>query len=150
MLPPREPAKRRRRPISLDTFGGLVRGLRKQQGLAQSELSDILGLSRSYMCDIEHGRRPPALHRVHAFSEVLKVPKADLFRLVLRFGNERVVLPINPDDDLQTDAISLLLAVWDDLQDEGWAHLAAVLRRLQKDLEPDPGPHHEQPQEPPR
>ncbi len=44
-------------------FGEKLRTLREQRGLSQREVGDEIGLSRSYVNDLESGRRRPnAIH----------------------------------------------------------------------------------------
>lgn len=39
-------------------FGGKLRTLRKQRGLSQSELGDMLGVAQSYVARLEKGKKP--------------------------------------------------------------------------------------------
>ena len=42
-------------------FGGRLRQLRKKKGLTQVELADYLGLRRTYISDLERGKRNVSL-----------------------------------------------------------------------------------------
>jgi len=56
-------------------LGNRVRSLRKERGLTQVELAEMLGVDRSYLSEIETGKKDPSLR-------VLKTI-ADGFRLTL-------------------------------------------------------------------
>ena len=54
------------------TFGERIRERRRQLSLSQDELGRRLGgLSRSYVCDVETGRRMLASKRIPALAHVL-------------------------------------------------------------------------------
>ncbi len=42
-------------------LGKRVQALRKQKGLTQEDLAEAVGLGRSYLAEIESGRRNPSL-----------------------------------------------------------------------------------------
>jgi transcriptional regulator with XRE-family HTH domain len=42
-------------------FGARLRSLRKKRGMTQVELADYLGLRRTYISDLEHGKRNVSL-----------------------------------------------------------------------------------------
>ena len=41
----------------LDALGKRIHALRKEQGLSQETLSNMVGIDRSYLTTIEHGKR---------------------------------------------------------------------------------------------
>jgi transcriptional regulator with XRE-family HTH domain len=60
-------------------FGQRVKHLRQQRKLTQIELAEELGFSRSYLAEIETGRRNPSLETVKTISDGLGVSLAKLF-----------------------------------------------------------------------
>lgn len=63
-------------------FGKLVRAYRRQRGLTQTELADLWGYSRSYITQIENGRRqldrPSQIKRL---AELLNIPTERLYAI---------------------------------------------------------------------
>ena len=66
------------------TIGGYLLFYRSHMGLTQSALSEILGISRQYLCDVEKGRRGVSLSKAIFFSESLNVNEAFIVRLILQ------------------------------------------------------------------
>jgi transcriptional regulator with XRE-family HTH domain len=54
-------------------FGQRLKALRKQRGMTQAELADLLGLDRSYLGEIEQGKRNPCLVNLEIIADGLKV-----------------------------------------------------------------------------
>ena len=67
-------------------FGAAVRALRKGRGLSQEALAERAQLHRSYVTDIELGRRNVSLYNIRQLAVALGVPMADLIREVERRG----------------------------------------------------------------
>jgi transcriptional regulator with XRE-family HTH domain len=61
-------------------FGLNVKKLRKEAGLSQEAFADRAGLARSYMSDVETGRRNPTLKVVERIAGALEVPADALLR----------------------------------------------------------------------
>lgn len=61
-------------------FGLAVRAARREQGLAQEELSDAAGLDRTYVSGLERGRRNPTLITQERLAVALKRPLHELIR----------------------------------------------------------------------
>ncbi len=53
-------------------FGERLRTLRKRKGLTQAELADKLGLDRSYVGEIEQGKRNPCLINLEIIAQGLQ------------------------------------------------------------------------------
>ena len=51
------------------SFGKRLRTLREAKGWKQAELADVLGLDRSYLSDIERGKRNPCLLNLKAIAD---------------------------------------------------------------------------------
>jgi transcriptional regulator with XRE-family HTH domain len=60
-------------------FGEKLRRLRKRRGWTQAEMADILGLDRSYLAEIEEGKRNVCLLNIKAIADRLKVSLSKLF-----------------------------------------------------------------------
>jgi transcriptional regulator with XRE-family HTH domain len=54
-------------------FGQRLKDLRKKRGMTQAELADLLGLDRSYLGEIEQGKRNPCLVNLEIIANGLKV-----------------------------------------------------------------------------
>lgn len=63
----------------LQQFGCMVRILRKEHGLSQEGLANLVGLHRTYIGDIERGRRNVSLLNICKIAEALEIPVATLF-----------------------------------------------------------------------
>lgn len=62
----------------LKVFGQAVRSRREKLGISQEELADRAGLHRTYIGDIERGRRNVALRNICRLARALEVPPAEL------------------------------------------------------------------------
>jgi len=61
-------------------FGDRVRRLRKAQGITQLELAELLGVGRSYLSQVERGKRDPGLRLVKSIADGLKTTLSDLLQ----------------------------------------------------------------------
>ncbi len=60
-------------------FGNTVRHLRQMQNISQEELADRCGLHRTYISDIELGKRNVSLENIERIAISLSVSIAELF-----------------------------------------------------------------------
>lgn len=60
-------------------FGRRIKTLRKERGLTQENLADLIEVDRSYMGFVERGERNPTLDKIARIAKALKVPIKDLF-----------------------------------------------------------------------
>lgn len=60
-------------------FGARVRQLRKQKGWTQAEMADRLGIDRSYLADIERGKRNVALLNIEIIASGFGITVSRLF-----------------------------------------------------------------------
>lgn len=60
-------------------FGDAVRRRRRELGISQDELAVRSGLNRSYITEVETGKRNVALVNIGRLSEALELPIAGLF-----------------------------------------------------------------------
>lgn len=61
------------------TFGERLRKLRKKRGWTQAEMADVLGLDRSYLAEIEEGKRNVCLLNLKVIADGLGKPLSNLF-----------------------------------------------------------------------
>ena len=57
----------------LDDFGAAVRRLRRERGWSQEELADRVGIHRTYIGDVERGRRNIGLVNIGRIASALRV-----------------------------------------------------------------------------
>lgn len=65
----------------VQVFGRNVQERRKELGLTQEDLEGLTGLRRSYISDLERGRRNPTIKALQRLAEALQVEPAELVRL---------------------------------------------------------------------
>lgn len=59
-------------------FGQALKLLRRYQGLNQSVLAKELGVSRSYISELESGNRTPSLDLLNRYAKTFKIPVSSL------------------------------------------------------------------------
>ena len=62
-------------------FGRNVQDRRKELGLTQEDLEGLTGLRRSYISDLERGRRNPTIRALQRLADALQTEPAALVRL---------------------------------------------------------------------
>jgi transcriptional regulator with XRE-family HTH domain len=62
------------------SFGQKLRRLRKRRKWTQAEMADIPGLDRSYLAEIEEGKRNVCVFHIKVIADELKVSLSKLFR----------------------------------------------------------------------
>lgn len=67
-----------RTPLTL--FGEHLRELREKRDLSQVRLSELSGLNRNYVGDVERGKRNPCLDNILKLADALNVNASELFR----------------------------------------------------------------------
>lgn len=60
-------------------FGKKIQQLRKQRGLTQEDLADLVGVDRSYMGFVERVERNPTLDKLIKIAQALKITLSELF-----------------------------------------------------------------------
>jgi len=61
-------------------LGNRVRDLRQKRGLTQVELAEMLGVDRSYLSEIETGKKDPSLRVLKTIADGFKLSLAQLLR----------------------------------------------------------------------
>ena len=62
-----------------EQFGVRVRKLRDKKGWTQAEMADRLGLDRSYISEMESGKRNVCLLNLKVIADGFQIPLAKLF-----------------------------------------------------------------------
>jgi transcriptional regulator with XRE-family HTH domain len=68
------------RERALRVFSAQLKKLREARELSQERLSELSGLNRNYVSDVERGRRNPCLFNIIKVAEALNVSPSELFR----------------------------------------------------------------------
>lgn len=64
----------------LASFGKHLSVIRKQRGITQEQLADMVEVHRTYIGFIEQGKRNPSVANIYKISKALKIPLKDLFK----------------------------------------------------------------------
>jgi transcriptional regulator with XRE-family HTH domain len=62
----------------MDSLGSYIRTFRTKRGINARDLARQLGISNSYLSDIEYDRRRPAPHLLEKIADALGLPRDDL------------------------------------------------------------------------
>lgn len=62
------------------TIGDNIRKYRKQKNLTQKELGDLVGISNTYLSDMEIGRTNPSIKTLKRIAKGLEISYMDLLR----------------------------------------------------------------------
>ena len=65
-----------------ERFGFAVRSHRETLGLTQEDLAEAAGLHRTYLSDVERGRRNPSLVIIARLAAALGLPASGLFKIM--------------------------------------------------------------------
>ena len=60
-------------------FGDRIRALRLERGWTQVEMADFLVMDRSYLSEIETGKKDPSLTMLKTIADGLSIPLSKLF-----------------------------------------------------------------------
>lgn len=63
----------------LKDFGNRLALVRKQKGITQERLADVVDLHRTYIGFIEQGKRNPSIGNIHKIAKALNISLKDLF-----------------------------------------------------------------------
>ena len=62
-----------------DAYGKAARTIRLDKKISQEELADLCGLHRTYISDIELGKRNVSLENIDKIAHALQMKKSELF-----------------------------------------------------------------------
>lgn len=63
----------------LIAYGKAIRSIRQSKKISQEELADICGLHRTYISDVELGKRNLSLENIGKIAHALNVKISDIF-----------------------------------------------------------------------
>lgn len=63
-------------------YGQVVRKIRLEKGISQEMLADLSGLHRTYMSDVELGKRNVSLENIDRIANALEVSISEIFRQI--------------------------------------------------------------------
>lgn len=66
----------------LFVFGHTIRDIRLSKQISQEKFADMCGLHRTYVSDIELGKRNVSLENIEKMADALEIKISDLFRKV--------------------------------------------------------------------
>lgn len=82
------------------TLGSLLLSIRQGEEMTQIEFAKLLGVSKQYLCDLEHERRFASPKSAAAYAKILGYSSRQFVRLCLQ-------------DILNRDGLNLIIAVKD-------------------------------------
>lgn len=77
------------------TLGAFIESIRLGEENTQVEFANILGISRSHLCDIEKGRKSVSVAKAAEYAETLGYSKEQFVRLALQDEVHRAGLKMN-------------------------------------------------------
>lgn len=66
----------------LPVLGQTIRSLRLEKKISQEKFADMCGLHRTYVSDVELGKRNVSLENIERMSDALDIKMSELFRKV--------------------------------------------------------------------
>lgn len=72
----------------MNNINTILKAIRKFNRMTQEQVSDKLDLSRSYLCEIENGKKKPTLELIYKYSEVFGIKPY----LILQFSEGKNAL----------------------------------------------------------
>lgn len=66
------------------TIGGIIKAIREGEKETQVAFAETLGVSRQYLCDLEHGRRLPSPKAAANYAKKLGYSESQFVRLTLQ------------------------------------------------------------------
>ena len=69
-------------PYNKHITGQIIGKIRVDRGLTQEQLSGLANISRSYLAEVETGKKSASVETLWKISEALAIPLTSLFRLI--------------------------------------------------------------------
>lgn len=66
----------------MENIKTILKSLRKFNRMTQEQVSEKLGISRAYLCEIETGKKKPTLELIYKYSEAFQIKP----HLILQFA----------------------------------------------------------------
>lgn len=77
------------------TLGNLIYSIREGEELSQVLFAQMLGVSKQYLCDLEHGRKVVSPKAAAKFAKVLGYSVAQFVKLAIQDQLDRYHLPLH-------------------------------------------------------
>lgn len=116
-------------------FGEVLRGLREEAGLRLGEFAERLGVSKTYLSDVELGRRAPFPAKTIRIAATLL--GVDPHYLLAKAAEARGAFELEPVTPRHREAGMALMRRWSELDDDA---LSAIMKAIGAQ-EGDPDEH---------
>ena len=110
-------------PFALTAYGKTLKRIRKQRGLTQDGLAELLNTSKQVISRYENGQRSPKVSIVGEYAERLGVPITDL-------TDDEQTAATSSNPDILSSREHELVAIYRDLNEQGQATLIGTARGL--------------------
>ena len=64
----------------LSAYGSTIRKIRQSQNISQEKFADLCGLHRTYISDVELGKRNVSLENIEKIADALNITVSELFK----------------------------------------------------------------------
>ena len=71
----------------LSAYGSTIRKFRQSQNISQEGFADLCGLHRTYISDVELGKRNVSLENIEKMAEALNIKVSDVFKEVENYDS---------------------------------------------------------------
>lgn len=78
-----------------ELLGARIRELRKQRGIIQEQLAEVIGIEQKHVSLIEKGKSYPSLDRLIRIAEIFQIPLPSLFDFKHLEDKDERVLQLN-------------------------------------------------------
>lgn len=99
--------------IYLATIGDNIKKIRKNKKMTQNEFASAIGMSRSYLGDLENNRKSPSAGTITKLSKSLGVPETYFFTGEEDYAKtllKKLEKELNEDDSINRGAIPLIIS----------------------------------------
>lgn len=66
----------------LSRYGQVIRSIRLEKNISQETLADLSGLHRTYMSDVELGKRNVSLENIDRIANALNISISEIFKRI--------------------------------------------------------------------
>ena len=66
--------------LAKKSFGRIVKRIRKEQGITQEQLGELVGVHRTYIGAVERGEKSVSVDNIARIAKALGVRSSDLFK----------------------------------------------------------------------
>ncbi len=101
-------------------FGNRIKTLRKNAGLTQEQLAELVGLDTQHLCKMENGIHFPKVKNLVSIAKVFQVDISDLFVFdnanKLKNRRNEIILNIKKLSDYELEVVSKFISALFDLR----------------------------------